>query len=80
MDEKKVFEKINEMLEPTDYPIRITSVADIEDFLMDDDNRRLEEYAVIGRIYDDLRGRSDIDRYMDVSMIKDREQFKEPYQ
>ncbi|MFZ5988902.1 MAG: hypothetical protein ACOYWZ_17490 [Bacillota bacterium] len=66
MDEKQAFSKINELLEVTDYPIRITSVGDIEDFLLDDANRRFEEYAVIGRIYDDLRGRPEIDRYNDV--------------
>lgn len=77
MDENQTFQKINELLINTDYPVRITSVADIEDFLLDDDNRRFEEYPVIGRMYDDLRGKPEIDRYLDVSMQKDAEQLKD---
>lgn len=76
MDEKHAFEKINELLEDTDYPVRITSFADIDDFLLDDDNRRFEQFEVIGRIYDDLRGKPEIDRYNDASVIKDEEQMK----
>lgn len=74
MDEKQAFEKVNELLENTDYPLKITSMADIEDFLLDDENRRFEEYAVIGRIYDDLRGKPEIDRYPDVSIRKEEEE------
>ena len=77
MDEKQAFERINELLEPTDYPVKITSMADIDDFLLDDDNRRFEQYAVIGRIYDNLQGRPEIDRYSDVSMPKEEEQIKQ---
>lgn len=73
-DERKAFDEINDMLGNTDYPIRIESITDIEDFLLDDDNRRFEEYAVIGRLYDDLRGRREIDRYPDVSIDKQEEQ------
>lgn len=76
MDEKRVFDMINEMLYDTDYPVRITSVADIDDFLLDDDNRRFEQYEEIGRLYDDLRGKPEIDRYPDVSMPKEAEQIK----
>ncbi len=78
MDEKQLFDKINEMLEVTDYPVKITSVADIDDFLLDDDNRRFEQYEVIGRMYDDLRGKPEIDRYPDVSIEKEEEQMKPP--
>ncbi|HEX2945583.1 MAG TPA: hypothetical protein VHT96_06480 [Clostridia bacterium] len=76
MDEKQVFDKINDMLYDTDYPIKITSVADLDDFLLDDDNRRFEVYAQIGRLYDDLRGKPEIDRYPDVSMQTDAEVIK----
>jgi hypothetical protein len=75
-DEKQVFDKINEMLYETDYPVKITSIADLDDFLLDDDNRRFEQYEEIGRLYDDLRGKPEIDRYADVSMPKEAEQIK----
>lgn len=66
MDENQIFSKINELLEDTDYPTRITSRADIDDFLLDDSNRRFEFYATIGRLYDDLREKPQIDRYKDI--------------
>lgn len=64
---QKAFEQINELLADTDYPVRITAVGDIEDFLLDDDNRRLEQYPAIGRIFDELRGRSETGFIKDVS-------------
>lgn len=76
MDKKQTYGRINELLEDTDYPLEIKSMADIDDFLLDDDNRRFEAYAVIGRLYDDLVGKPEIDRYKDVSMQKDEEQIK----
>lgn len=76
MIEKQAFDMINGLLEDTDYPVRITSIGDIDDFLLDDDNRRFEQYAEIGRIYDELRGKPEIDRYNDVSIIKEEEQTK----
>ncbi|HEX9061209.1 MAG TPA: hypothetical protein VF941_13595 [Clostridia bacterium] len=78
MDEKQAFEKINELLMDTDYPVRITSIGDLDDFLLDDDSRRFEQYAAIGRIYDDLRGKPEIDRYSDVSIEKEAEETKFP--
>ena len=80
MNEKQAFEEINGLLEITDYPLEITSIADIEDFLNDGSNRRFEQYAEIGRIYDDLRGRAEIDRYPGVSIEKKEEQMKMPRQ
>ncbi len=77
MSQKQAFDKINKMLEETDYPVKITSLADLDDFLLDDDNRRLSQYEAIGRIYDDLRGKPEIDRYNDASIIKDEEQVKQ---
>ncbi|MCX7708311.1 MAG: hypothetical protein N2484_00510 [Clostridia bacterium] len=76
MDEQQAFNKINDLLDNTDYPTRITSIADIDDFLLDDDNRRFETYPVIGRIYDDLRKKPEVDRYMDVAVEKEGEQTK----
>lgn len=78
MNEKQVFDKINELLADTDYPVKITSIGDLDDFLLDDDNRRFEQYAAIGRMYDDLRGKPEIDRYNDVSVSKEAEQIKMP--
>ena len=63
MDERQVFDKINGLLAGTDYPLEIRSVADLEDFLNDDDNRRLEAFEVIGRLYDGLVYREGTDRF-----------------
>ncbi|MCX8131232.1 MAG: hypothetical protein N3I35_14185 [Clostridia bacterium] len=77
MDEKQAFDKINGMLADTDYPETISSIRDIESFLLDDSNRRfIDQYVAIGRIYDDLRGRPDIDRYSEPSVIKYEEEYK----
>ena len=54
MDEKQIYEEINGLLDETDYPLEIKSIADIEDFLNDDENRRFDAYEEIGRLYDDL--------------------------
>lgn len=75
MDQKEAFRRINSMLEDTDYPLKIESIADLTDFLLDDDNRRFEEeYPVIGRIYDDLVDKPEVDRYSDVGVEKRGEQ------
>jgi hypothetical protein len=77
MDQQQAFDKINGMLAETDFPETITSIRDIESFLLDDSNRRfIDQYVAIGRMYDDLRGRPDIDRYPDPSQIKYEEQIK----
>jgi hypothetical protein len=80
MEERDAFDKINGMLEDTDYPITIRSTGDIEDFLLDDSSRRfINQYAAIGRIYDDLRGRPDIDRYPEPSVEKIGEEHKSAF-
>lgn len=77
MDQQQAFDKINGMLAETDYPETITSIRDIESFLLDDSNRRfIDQFVAIGRIYDDLSGRPDIDRYPEPSQIKYEEQIK----
>lgn len=78
MDQEEAFQKINDLLEDTDYPVKIRDIGDIDDFLLDDGNRRFEQYAVIGRIYDDLRQKPEIDRYTDVSISKTGEETKRP--
>jgi hypothetical protein len=77
MEQKEAFDKINGMLAETDYPVTISSLEDISDFLMDDSNRRFtEEYPVMGRVYDDLSGRPDVDRYPEPAVGKDHEEQK----
>lgn len=63
MEEKEILERINDMLAITDYSLEIKSIADLEEFLNDDDNRRFEEYEEIGRLYDDLLYQDEMDRY-----------------
>ncbi|MCX7841663.1 MAG: hypothetical protein N2489_01135 [Clostridia bacterium] len=63
MNEKEIFDKINDMLTDTDFPLEIRSIADLEDFLNDDDNRRFESFELIGRLYDNLVYRNEVDRY-----------------
>ena len=80
MDERDAFDKINGMLADTDYPITIRSIGDIEEFLLDDSSRRfIDQYAVIGRIYDDLSGNPEIDRYAEPSMRKEEEEHKSAF-
>lgn len=61
MDEEMIFEKINQLLEDTDYPVEISSISDIEDFLNDDDNTEFEQYDAIEKLYNKLMEYSDSD-------------------
>jgi hypothetical protein len=80
MDQRDAFDKINGMLEDTDYPITIRNIGDVEDFLLDDSSRRfINQYAAIGRIYDDLRDRPDIDRYPEPSDEKKNEEHRSAF-
>ena len=72
------FDKINDLLEDTDYPVTIRDMADLEDFLLDDSNRRFKQYAVIGRMYDDLCNVPEIDRYPEPSDELEEEEIKNP--
>lgn len=75
MNRREAYDLINGMLEDTDYPITIRSIAEIEDFLLDDSSRRFsEQYAAIGRIYDDLVDNPDIDRYPEPPIGKQEEE------
>lgn len=50
----QVFDKINELLEDTDYPVRISNMADLDDFVGNGSNRRFEQYDAINRMHDVL--------------------------
>ena len=74
MDRKEAYDLINGMLEDTDYPITIKNIGDLEDFLLDDSSRRFsEQYAAIGRIYDELSHGPDIDRYSEPPIGKEED-------
>jgi len=66
MDEKAVFKMVNSLLEATDYPLEIKNVNDLTDFLNDENNKRFEQYAEIGRLYDHLVSKPEIDRSREV--------------
>lgn len=63
MEERRVFNMINEMLEDTDYPLEIRNMADLEEFLNDEDNREMEAYEEIGKLYDNLVFMDDMDGF-----------------
>lgn len=54
MEEELVFEQINELLEECRYPLEIKSINDLEDFLSDSKNLKLEVYDDIVGIYENL--------------------------
>lgn len=54
MDENEIFNKINELLGESDYPLEIKDISDIEDFLNNDENKRFDEYDTIAAYYDSL--------------------------
>lgn len=63
MDERQIYNEINGLLEETDYSLEIKSVADLEDFLNDEENRKFEVYDEIVKLYDDLLFLPEDDRY-----------------
>lgn len=54
MDRDQIFERINRLLEDTDYPVEITDIEELEEFLNDDGNSEFDAYEEIGRLYDQL--------------------------
>lgn len=54
IERQDMIEKINELLENSDFAIEIRDVSDIEDFLNDEDNQELEEYEEIERLYNEM--------------------------
>lgn len=52
MDIQRIFDKINEMLEETDYPVEINDISDLEDFLNDDENTKYDCYDEIEKLYE----------------------------
>lgn len=60
MGKNEIFERINELLEETDYPVEIKDISDLEDFLNEVDNQQYEEYEEIEKMYDDLMEESDL--------------------
>ncbi len=56
-----ILDKINGMLEETDYPFEIKDISDVEDFLNDDRNTRFSFYDDVEQLYDSLLGYDDGD-------------------
>ncbi len=67
MGEREVFDRINALLAETDYPFEIRTLADLEDFLNDDQNRDIEAFEMIGRLYDNLAYGDENDKYPEVN-------------
>lgn len=55
-DRDDILEKVNELLESSDYPAEMKDASDIEDFLNDEDNQVMEEYEEIEKLYNELVG------------------------
>ncbi len=58
-DRFEVFERVNELLENTGYPLEIKDISDLEDFLNELDNQQYEEYDEIEKLYNDLMEEAD---------------------
>jgi hypothetical protein len=58
-DKYEVFERVNELLENTGYPMEIKEISDLEDFLNELDNQQYEEYDEIEKLYNDLMEEED---------------------
>ncbi|MCX7748149.1 MAG: hypothetical protein N2645_14880 [Clostridia bacterium] len=56
MDERRIFDKINGILEDSDYPVEISDIAGIEEFLNDVDNEKYSFYGDIEGLYNKLLG------------------------
>jgi len=54
MNEKAVVDKINRVLEKADYPIEMSDISDVENFLSDRNNIRLEVYEEVEQLYSQL--------------------------
>ncbi|MEN6315180.1 MAG: hypothetical protein ABFD25_13145 [Clostridiaceae bacterium] len=50
-DDQEIYDRINELLEDTDYGYEIKDVSELEDFLEDEENQQLEEYEEIEKLY-----------------------------
>lgn len=55
-DRDDIMEKMNELLEGSDYPAEMKDISDVEDFLNDEDNQLLEEYEDIEKLYNEMMG------------------------
>jgi len=54
MDTNYLFEKINMLLENINYPVEITDITELEEFLNNEENAIYEEYDEIAQIYDQI--------------------------
>lgn len=54
MDEKVIFEKVNQLLDETDYPVEINDTGGLEEFLNDEDNAKYDVYEEIEQLYNEL--------------------------
>ena len=61
MDERLIVDKINRALEEVDYPVEINDISDVENFLNDRNNIRLEVYEVVEQLYNQLMEDSEAD-------------------
>lgn len=61
MNEAAIFDKINSLLEETDYPMEINDISDLEEFLNDEDNSSYDVYPAIEKLYDQLMEGEELD-------------------
>lgn len=61
MDEKVVVDKINRVLEEADCLIEVRDISDVENFLSDRNNIKLEVYEVVEQLYSQLMEDIDIE-------------------
>lgn len=59
--DQEIYDKINELLETTDYGDEIRDISELEGFLEDDENQQLEEYEEIEKLYNMLMEDTDLE-------------------
>lgn len=60
-NDQEIYDKINELLETTDYGDEIRDMSELEGFLEDDENQQLEEYEEIEKLYNMLMEDTDLE-------------------
>lgn len=61
MDEDTLVNRINEVCAEEDYPVEMSDISDVENFLNDERNMNLEIYEVVEQLYSEMMEDIDYD-------------------
>lgn len=60
-DRQDIYNRINELLENTDYPYEVSDISDVENFLEDEENQQYEVYEEIEELYNEMMEDTDFE-------------------